>query len=298
MNAKELKIAATLKSRKQIDFGDYIDRDVPHITAGGQFAKTKASKRLQDFRTGPGPKERLFEDLLGGAGTLAGAAGGEDLAALALQGGGAASGDHLPNYLQAAREAHGEKGGAGNQSRVRAFRKAMNDNVVREMGLQNHIQFAAPQYLNLRDLRGLEYQAARQIQALARCFFTRKWYLNYVVRKKLGVPFSGLEFAQNPFLRQFNKPNTYLNRLRQVDGSNMTRAIPSAADLKLSTVQIKRMRNRQQEQMLRIRGNTKMPDDTDGARLIARSLQKGLSPEKIIRSLQDDFLAQGLEAYD
>jgi hypothetical protein len=26
-------------------------------------------------------------------------------------------------------------------------------------------------------------------------FFTRKWYLNYTTRKKLGVPFSGLEFA-------------------------------------------------------------------------------------------------------
>jgi len=133
---------------------------------------------------------------------------------------------------------------------------------------------------------------------LARTFFTRKWYLNYVVRKKLGVPFSGLEFAQNPFLRQFNKPNTFLNRLKQTDASNFASAIPSAADLKLSTVQIKRLRNKQQETALRIRGNTKMPDDTDGSRLIAKSMQKGLSPQKIIQNLQDDFLAHGLEAYD
>lgn len=33
------------------------------------------------------------------------------------------------------------------------------------------------------------------IQSLARGFFTRKWYLNYIVRKKLGVPFSGIEFV-------------------------------------------------------------------------------------------------------
>jgi len=77
----------------------------------------------------------------------------------------------------------------------------MNDNVVQQMGLKSHIPFDAPQYLNLRDLRVLEFRSAQQIQSMIRGFFARKWYLNYVVRKKLGVPFSGLEFAQNPFLR-------------------------------------------------------------------------------------------------
>ena len=100
--------------------------------------------------------------------------------------------------------------------------------------------------MNLRDLRELEHASARQLQSLARGFFTRKWYLNYVVRKKLGVPFSGLEFAQNPFLRQFNKPNVYLNRQRQVDGSLKVDIDPfeTAAGQKLSTVQIKRLRNK------------------------------------------------------
>ena len=56
------------------------------------------------------------------------------------------------------------------------------------------------------------------------------------MRKKLGVPFSGLEFAQNPFLRQFNKPNTYLHYVAQADESNRLKAIPSAADMKLSTI--------------------------------------------------------------
>ena len=41
-----------------------------------------------------------------------------------------------------------------------------------------------------------------------------------------------------------------------------------------------------------------MPDNTDRSRLIAKNLQKGVTPEAIIANLQEDFLAQGLEAYD
>ena len=70
---------------------------------------------------------------------------------------------------------------------------------------------------------------------MIRGFFARKWYLNYVVRKKLGVPFSGLEFAQNPFLRQFNKPNTYLTQISRLNQGNVLSAGPTAADLKMST---------------------------------------------------------------
>ena len=56
---------------------------------------------------------------------------------------GATNGDHLPAYLLAAREV--VKGsGATNDARVKAFRKAMNDNVVQTLGLQNHIRFAEP----------------------------------------------------------------------------------------------------------------------------------------------------------
>ncbi len=32
------------------------------------------------------------------------------------------------------------------------------------------------------------------------------------MRKKLGVPFSGMEFASNVFIRQFNKPNQQLHQ--------------------------------------------------------------------------------------
>jgi len=65
----------------------------------------------------------------------------------------------------------------------------------------------------------------------------------------------------------------------------------------LSTIQIKRLRNKQDEK-LRIKGNTRLPDDTDGSRFIAKSMQKGTSPTKIIHELQQDFLAQGLDAYE
>jgi len=54
---------------------------------------------------------------------------------------------------------------------------------------------------NIRALRDMEEQSSTKIQALARSYFTRKWYVNYTVRKRLSVPFSGLEFAGNPFLR-------------------------------------------------------------------------------------------------
>ena len=41
-----------------------------------------------------------------------------------------------------------------------------------------------------------------------------------------------------------------------------------------------------------------MPDNTDGSRLIAKSMRKGMTPAAIIKNLQDDFLAEGIEAYD
>ena len=50
-----------------------------------------------------------------------------------------------------------------------------------------------------------------RIQRMVRGQITRKWYLNYNVRKKLGVPFSGIEFVANPFLRHFSKPNQRLH---------------------------------------------------------------------------------------
>lgn len=58
--------------------------------------------------------------------------------------------------------------------------------------------------------------------------------------------------------------------MQQVDESNLLTAIPTAADLKLSTAAIKRMRNRQQEHQLKIKGKTRLPDNTDGSRLIAK----------------------------
>lgn len=55
--------------------------------------------------------------------------------------------------------------------------------------------------LTLKGLREIENKAAIKIQKVVKGYFTKKWYLNYVTRRKLGVPFSGLEFAENPFLR-------------------------------------------------------------------------------------------------
>jgi hypothetical protein len=34
--------------------------------------------------------------------------------------------------------------GAGNKARLTAYRKAMNDDTVKKMGLKNHIPFDAP----------------------------------------------------------------------------------------------------------------------------------------------------------
>jgi len=41
--------------------------------------------------------------------------------------------------------------------------------------------------------------------------FTRKWYKAYTKRKQFGVPFSGIEIMQYPFLRQFAKLNMDLH---------------------------------------------------------------------------------------
>jgi hypothetical protein len=49
--------------------------------------------------------------------------------------------------------------------------------------------------LTVQGLRVIEKRAATTIQRFTRGYFTKKWYLNYMMRQKLGVPFSGMEFA-------------------------------------------------------------------------------------------------------
>lgn len=53
---------------------------------------------------------------------------------------------------------------------------------------------------SLKELRGLEEAAAIYIQKMVKGFFTKKWYLTCLVRQRLGVPFSGLEFIEHAFL--------------------------------------------------------------------------------------------------
>lgn len=65
--------------------------------------------------------------------------------------------------------------------------------------------------LTLAQLRYIEHGSARHIQKMVRGRFTRKWYKAYQKRKKFGVPFSGIEIIQYPFLRQFAKLNMDLH---------------------------------------------------------------------------------------
>lgn len=193
---------------------------------------------------------------------------------------------HLPEYLKVARQAQLAKVGMDGRSRLKAFRKAMNDNVVQQMGLKSHIPFNAPQYLNLRDLRDLEFHSAAAIQSMIRGYFTRKWYLNYVVRKKLGVPFSGLEFAQNPFMRQFNKPNTFLSQRNHLNDDKLYTAVTKAKETRLTIAKIKKQRPPMPRPDIRIDG-----DEPIG-------FKKGQSSFQIISELEKDFLAHGMEAYE
>lgn len=58
---KEEKLARKLQTKKTIEFGDYIDRDVPHIKADGEFSSTvKTSKGLKEFQTRTDNKDGLF----------------------------------------------------------------------------------------------------------------------------------------------------------------------------------------------------------------------------------------------
>lgn len=134
---KEAKIEGKLKKSKKIDFGDYIDRDVPHIAGDGQFARNvKTAKGLKDFATGKPSRSGLFEDLVKDRpkGTALDKDPVEALTQPASKGPGSGTG-HLPNYLQAARQAQHDRAAEGNKARMRGFRKAMNNHVVREMGL-------------------------------------------------------------------------------------------------------------------------------------------------------------------
>lgn len=67
------------------------------------------------------------------------------------------------------------------------------------------------QQLSLAQLRYVEHGSARYIQKIVRGKFTRKWYKAYNKRKYFGVPFSGIEILQYPFLRQFAKLNMNLH---------------------------------------------------------------------------------------
>ena len=154
---KEEKLARKLQTKKTIEFGDYIDRDVPHIKADGEFSSTvKTSKGLKEFQTRTDNKDGLF-----GQGTYlrkedvdelkegpSGPLSAQQMVKLRSASGGPeklrhlrSHADHIPPYMRAARNAQLEKQGGApdNRSRVKAFRKAMNDNVVQQMGLQNHI---------------------------------------------------------------------------------------------------------------------------------------------------------------
>lgn len=168
---KQLQIAEKLEKKNRLDFADYVDRDVPHIRADtGEFSTSvKTSKGLAAFETRSTNKLGLFEALAkeqpGDAFAVQQAK--EKLAKLAVTDGRYGHRElrmtdaHLPEYMKVARRAQLEKGApAGNKARMTAYRKAMNDNVVQQLGLKNHVPFAAPEYLNLRDLRDLENRSA------------------------------------------------------------------------------------------------------------------------------------------
>ena len=168
---KQLQIAEKLDKKKRLDFADYVDRDVPHIRADtGEFSTSvKTSKGLAAFETRSTNKLGLFEALAkeqpGDAFAVQQAK--EKLAKLAVTDGRYGHRElrmtdaHLPEYMKVARRAQLEKGApAGNKARMTAYRKAMNDNVVQQLGLKNHVPFAQPEYLNLRDLRDLENRSA------------------------------------------------------------------------------------------------------------------------------------------
>ena len=67
------------------------------------------------------------------------------------------------------------------------------------------------QPLTLQQLRFIENGSATHIQKVVRGKFTRKWYKSYMKRKQFGVPFSGIEILQYPFLRQFARLNMDLH---------------------------------------------------------------------------------------
>jgi hypothetical protein len=98
---KQRQLAAKLKRHRSVEFHDYIDRDVPHIAADGQFAKKRNTKGLKEFKTGPAPTAALFEDLLKEAEAEAGLPGWGAGAPATGAGkkGRDGGGDHLPSYL-------------------------------------------------------------------------------------------------------------------------------------------------------------------------------------------------------
>lgn len=69
--------------------------------------------------------------------------------------------------------------------------------------------------------------------------------------------------------------------------------IPTAADMKVSFIQLKKLKNKRNKGS-GIKGNTKIKDEV----LVTSMLRKGQGPREIIKNLQDEFLAKGLDAYE
>lgn len=182
---KQLVIADKLYKKNKIEFEDYIDRDVPPIRADtGEFYRNyKTSRGLKSLETKLDNKEGLFSQLQKeNPDKVNIIATGKGSLHAAVKKHTRGETGHLPEFMKAVKAAQDAVRNEGGESRMKAYRKAMNDGVVQGLGLKANLPFAGKQYLNLKDLRMLENVSATAIQSMVRGYLTRKWYLNYVVR--------------------------------------------------------------------------------------------------------------------
>ena len=165
---------------------------------------------------------------------------------------------------------------------------------------------------SLEHLRQLENLSAVRLQRLVRMALTRRWYLNYVVRRRLSIPFSAIDFAQNPFLRQFNRVNQKLQatqgqsalavvikeqeqqkrglvetRIRTRLGVAASKATDHQARASIDALQA-------QKRKAAMLGAQGLPE---GQKPKVIRVSKGRTPDELLQGLKEDFMAHGLDAY-
>ncbi|CDW88809.1 UNKNOWN [Stylonychia lemnae] len=331
--AKLKQLQEKTQKGKSINFSDYVDRDVPYIKNNlGIKGNDSMKNKTKEFDTKFNNKSGLFSKI--GQTTKNKDTPAGDVKYIKdkkvsktpkspLKGhlNDNSFDDDMQDYIK--RQSDEEGGPAGKSGFARLFNKKQNakKGLKGQKGRQGQRGNANGGYelkganLTFNDLRQLEREAATYIEKMARGYFIRKWYSNYQIRRRLGIPFSGLEFTENAFLRYFQKPNQSLHDLALVPPQLVEVVQQQAKYRNMIVKQVKHGQNGKKKKRVDFEeeeakleasqlkySDEEIIQDPDmdkkqQPKRVPRRIPKNQTPVELLGNLQKDFVAKGLDAY-